>query len=128
MARTPVISTALLGLMDGRDHHAWTLDDFQAALADRGFVADFSTIFRAAEKLVVDRLIVKVQVDDGRARFELAGDHHDHLHCTRCDELVAVPCVIERDACSALETEIGVAISEHRVILRGLCAKCRAQK
>jgi Fe2+ or Zn2+ uptake regulation protein len=128
MARKPVISTAMLSLMEGRDHHAWTLEDLQAGLADRHQAADFSSVFRAAEKLVAEGAVAKLVLDDGRARFELASVHHDHLHCTRCDELVRVPCLIEHGACSALETAIGVEISEHRVILSGLCPNCRGQK
>jgi Fur family ferric uptake transcriptional regulator len=128
MARQPVISTAMLSLMEGLDHHAWTLEDIQAGLADRDQAADFSSVFRAAEKLVAEGALSKLALDDGRARFELAAGHHDHLHCTRCDELIRVPCLIEHGACSALEAALGVEISEHRVILSGLCAKCRGQK
>jgi Fur family ferric uptake transcriptional regulator len=125
MGRTPRISTALLSLMKRPEHHAWTLDDLQAGLARRAVAADFSTVFRAAEKLVAAGLAAKLMLDDGRARFELAGAHHDHLHCTRCDELVAVPCVIGREAFAGLEAETGIAVSEHRVVLGGLCATCR---
>jgi len=125
MARTPRISTALLSLMERPEHHAWTLEDLQAGLAQHAVAADFSTVFRAAEKLVTAGRAAKLMLDDGRARFELAGPHHDHLHCSRCDELVAVPCVLRREAFAGLEAETGVAVSEHRVVLSGLCATCR---
>jgi len=126
MARKPLISPALLNLMKRRDRHAWTLDDLRAGLVSSGTPADFSTIYRAAEKLVADGAAHKVMLDDGRAHFELAGAHHDHLHCTRCDELIAVPCVIDHDAYSAIETATGAAILDHRVVLSGLCPKCAA--
>ena len=91
MARRPVISIAILALMRERHHHAWTLEDLQAGLGERRTVADFSTVFRAAEKLASAGAIRKLVLDDGRARFELVDPHHDHLHCTRCGELVPVP-------------------------------------
>src|SRR5437870_5076511 len=105
MARKARIATALLALMKASKHHAWTLEGLQSDLAGRGVNADFSSIFRAAEKLVSEGAICKVLLDDGRARFELAAAHHDHLHCTACDELVPVPCVIKRTAFAALEAE-----------------------
>jgi len=124
MPRKPLISAALLDLMTRREHHAWTLEDLHAALAERGVAANFSTVFRAAEKLAVDGAVVKLLLDDGRARFELTEAHHDHLHCTECDELVPVPCVIGGGQASAVEAETGVAISRHQVIFEGLCPAC----
>ena len=97
-------------------------------LAERGASGDFSSIFRAAEKLAAEGTLTKVMLDDGRARFELVTAHHDHLHCTACDELVPLPCVIERTAFAALEAETGVAISEHHIIFSGLCSNCRADQ
>ena len=112
-------------LMERHDHHAWTLDDLQAGLTARGMAADFSTIFRAAEKLVADGALRKIQLEDGRARFELEQAHHDHLLCTRCGELVAVPCVIGRDDFATLEREAEIAITDHHLVLSGLCRDCR---
>ena len=111
--------------MEERDHHAWTLEDLQAGLAARGTAADFSTVFRAAEKLVADGAARKIQLEDGRARFELEQAHHDHLLCIRCGELVAVPCVIDRDDFAALEREAEIAITDHHLVLSGMCRDCR---
>lgn len=126
MARKPRIPAALLALMEAGEHHAWTLEALQAGLTESGASADFSSIFRAAEKLVSEDAIVKVLLEDGRARFELTASHHDHLHCTVCDELVPVPCVIQHTTSAALEAETGVAIGEHHIVFSGLCADCRA--
>jgi Fur family transcriptional regulator, ferric uptake regulator len=125
MARKSLISAAMRKLMEERDHHAWTFEDLQAGLAARGTAADFSTIFRAAEKLVADGAARKILLEDGRARFELEQAHHDHLLCTRCGELVAVPCLIGRDDFAALEREAEIAISDHHLVLSGICRDCR---
>jgi Fur family transcriptional regulator, peroxide stress response regulator len=128
MARKARISAAMLALMKTSDHHAWTLEAIQAELAGRGAPADFSSIFRAAERLLSEGAIIKVLLDDGRSRFELVAAHHDHLHCTACDTLVPVPCVIEGTTSAALEAETGVAISRHHIVFSGLCADCRADE
>lgn len=124
MGRKPIISNALLELLQGADHHAWTLEDLRAGLAHREIAADFSTVYQAAEKLVVDGMAAKLVLDDGRARFELALAHHDHLHCTGCDELIAVPRLLDQHAFPRLETQVGVTVAEHQVMLSGLCPTC----
>lgn len=126
MARKARVSAAMISLMRDGQRHAWTLEELQMDLARRGQVTDFSSVFRAAEKLAADGIVRKLQLEDGRARFELVGGHHDHLFCTRCHELVPVPCVIERDDFAALERETGASIQGHQVILSGLCRNCRA--
>jgi Fur family ferric uptake transcriptional regulator len=126
MARKPVVSTALLTLMRERDHHAWTLEDLHAGLAGRAVPADFSSVFRAAEKLAGEGILRKLTLDDGRARFELVDTHHDHLHCTRCGELVPIPCLIGPANFAALEREAGIAILDHHLVLSGICRNCRA--
>ena len=125
MPRKAQISAAMVGLMGGGERHAWTLEELHEGLARRGRVTDFSSVFRAAEKLAAGGVARKVQVEDGRTRFELVGAHHDHLYCTRCHELVPVPCVIERDHFAAVERATGAAILDHHLVLRGLCRDCR---
>jgi Fur family transcriptional regulator, ferric uptake regulator len=127
MARTPRISAAIVDLMGRHEHHAWTLEDLQSGLAEGGAAPNFSSVFRAAEKLVAEGAVLKLLLDDGRARFELAGAHHDHLHCTGCDELVPVPCPIDTARSSALEAATGVEIGEHRIVFSGLCSLCSDQ-
>lgn len=125
MARKPVVSTALLTLMSERHRHAWTLEDLHTGLGRRNIPADFSSVFRAAEKLASLGAVRKITLDDGRARFELADAHHDHLHCTKCGELVPVPCLIGSADFAALEREAGIAILDHHLVLSGICRECR---
>ena len=125
MSRRARISAAMLHLMGAGERHAWTLEELHADLARGGHATDFSSVFRAAEKLVTGGLIRKLLLDDGRARFELATSHHDHLYCTSCHELVPVPCVIDRDDFAAVERATGVAITDHHLILSGICRLCR---
>jgi Fur family ferric uptake transcriptional regulator len=124
MARKPAVSLAILDLLRRRHHHAWTLEALHAGLTERDKTADFSTVFRAAEKLAAAGSIRKIALDDGRARFELVDEHHDHLHCTSCGELVPVPCVIGPDDFATLERDAGIAISGHHLMLSGICRAC----
>jgi Fe2+ or Zn2+ uptake regulation protein len=125
MARKARISAAMVSLMAGGERHAWSLDELHADLARQGRVSDFSSVFRAAEKLAGDGVVRKLLLDDGRTRFELVGAHHDHLYCTRCHELAPVPCLVEHSDFAALERATGAAILAHHLILSGVCRSCR---
>ncbi len=109
MPRKAQISAAMVGLMGGGERHAWTLEELHEGLARRGRVTDFSSVFRAAEKLSAGGVARKVQVEDGRTRFEL----------------VPVPCVIGHEDFAALERATGAAILDHHLVLSGLCRNCR---
>jgi Fur family ferric uptake transcriptional regulator len=126
MARKPVISAALSTLLHERRRHAWTLEELHAGLAEDGVDADFSSVFRAAEKLVTAGELRKLTLDDGRARFELVDAHHDHFHCTQCGALTPVPCLLGAGDFAALEREAGFAIHDHHLVLSGICRDCRA--
>jgi Fur family transcriptional regulator, stress-responsive regulator len=126
MARTSRVPAALLHLMARDGRHAWTLENLRAGLARNGTRTDFSSVFRAAARLVTDGVLRKIVLNDGRARFERVDDHHDHLHCTRCDGLIPVPCAIPRAAFAALEACTGGTILEHHVVFTGVCRTCRS--
>jgi len=111
--------------MKQRDNQAWTLEDLRAGLAGTDVRADFSSVFRAAEKLAAEGEIRKLLLEDGRARFELFDAHHDHLLCTRCGKLVPIPCMIGDDEFAALERDTGIVIQDHHLVLSGLCTECR---
>src|ERR1041385_1172008 len=125
MARKARVSAAMVALMAQGERHAWTLEELQLALGGPGHAPVFSSVFRAAERLAADGLARKVVLDDGRTRFEPVGAHHDHLYCTRCHDLVPVPCLIEHERFAAVERATGAAILDHQVVLRGLCRDCR---
>jgi Fe2+ or Zn2+ uptake regulation protein len=125
MSRKPRVAPAMVSLMGSGERHAWTLEELHAAVVERGHPADFSSVFRAAEKLAASGIIRKLLLDDGRARFELRSTHHDHLYCTKCRHLVPVPCLIEAGDFATLERETGIAVLDHHLILNGLCRECR---
>lgn len=106
--------------------HVWTLEDLADGLADGGISADFSSVFRATTRLEADGVIARVELDDGKARFELSGRHHDHLQCSRCGSLVAVPCHVAESVVAQVEKATGFAMTGHRLVLTGVCPRCQA--
>ena len=59
-------------------------------LRKHGLNISRATVYRTIDVLVKNKLIDKLDIGDGRARFEYNDKylHHDHLVCTRCGKIV----------------------------------------
>ncbi len=120
-----MIASALGELLRRGGQHAATIDEMQATLAREGTAADYSTIFRALGKLEERGAVRRLTLEDGRTRYELASDHHDHVRCERCGAIAAVPCNLGEIVRSKLEALTGYAITGHRLVFTGACDRCR---
>jgi Fur family ferric uptake transcriptional regulator len=89
-----------------------------------------ASLYRGVEVLQDLRLIARVDVGDGIARYErtpLAHDdhHHHHFVCDSCGLLVPFDDAALERAIDALESRFGFEATEHEVVLRGVCVGCR---
>ena len=109
--------------MSGGDRHEWTIEELRAELSKRAVGADFSSVFRALRQLERDGAVSRTELGDGKARYEAAGEHHEHVRCERCGAVEAVPgCLVEE---AVVERRTGFEITGHRVLFAGICPRCR---
>jgi Fur family ferric uptake transcriptional regulator len=105
--------------------HDWTIEELREALSDRGMTADFSSVFRALRRLEDEGAVIRIDLGDGKARYEPTGAHHEHVRCERCGAVAAVPgCLVESSA-PAVERRTGFTITGHRLLFAGICPECR---
>jgi Fur family ferric uptake transcriptional regulator len=124
MARPSHVRDAVSELVSGSDRHAWTLEDAHGALGSNGVDADPSSVFRALVHLSEAGALERVELGDGRARFERAGSHHEHIVCSKCGEVAEVPgCLIDR-AVPEVEKRTGFSVTGHSLTFTGRCADC----
>jgi len=110
-------------LLAEEDRHDWTIENLRKALGALGVRADFSSVFRALEQLERDGDVLRIDLGDGRARFEAVGDHHEHVRCERCGAVEAVPgCAVEE---TVVERRTGFAVTGHRLVFAGICPDCQ---
>ena len=102
--------------------------DIAGELQRRGSTTGSASVYRTLELLERLKLVQRVDVGEGLARYEPAlpdGDHHHHVVCDRCGEVAA----FEDDALEAalhhLSRRLDFAIDAHDVTLRGECPRCR---
>ena len=105
-----------------------SIDELLAKVRRRNRKVGYATVYRTLKLLVEGGLAVERQFSDGHARYEVAGDHHDHLICTKCSLILE----FEDPEIERLQERIaqklgGFSVSRHRHELYGLCAKARGE-
>lgn len=86
----------------------------------------FSTIFRIVENLRVEGKITAVDWRERAGRYELSTDHHHHIRCLMCGEVVKLTGdEIDLDFDRIAKTT-KYHIKNHMIELEGVCAKCQA--
>lgn len=87
-----------------------------------------ASIYRVLELLHDHNLVNRLDVGDGIARYELtdpAGEHHHHLLCDRCGQLVPFHDPALERSINRLSDRLGFRTTDHEVTLRGDCPDCR---
>ena len=87
-----------------------------------------ASVYRVLELLADYNLVKALELGDGIARYEIvdpAGEHHHHLLCERCGQLVPFHDDALEDSISLLSQRLGFDTKDHDVILRGDCPDCR---
>jgi Fur family transcriptional regulator, ferric uptake regulator len=107
-----------------RDHIS--IDELLSRVRRRAPKVGYATVYRTLKLLVESGLAVERQFGDGQARFEVIGDHHDHLICTKCGLILE----FEDDEIERLQERIaqrlgGFSVIRHRHELYGMCPKAR---
>ena len=89
-----------------------------------------ASVYRGIDVLQDLRLIARVDVGDGLARYERSSvapseHHHHHFVCDRCGLLLPFDDEALEGAIEALGSRFGFESTEHEVVLRGVCLGCR---
>lgn len=88
-----------------------------------------ASVYRVLDVLAELRLVQRVDVGDGIARFEPAlpdGDHHHHVVCDDCGKVEPFSDPSLETAIARASKRLGYSVDAHEVVLRGECGDCRA--
>jgi Fur family ferric uptake transcriptional regulator len=97
------------------------------ALRAEGTPIGRASIYRVLDLLVEHRLVERLTIDHGHARFERIepdGHHHHHLLCDRCGQLVAFDDPGLEHAIERLSKRLDLHVEHHDVLLHGACSAC----
>jgi Fur family ferric uptake transcriptional regulator len=118
---------AVIGLL-AREDCCLTAQEIYDRLRLDGRRIGIASVYRTLETLQRLRLVQRLEMGEGVARFEAAhagGEHHHHLVCDRCGQVVSFEDEALEQTLDGLAGRLGVDIAAHDVVLRGACSACR---
>lgn len=107
------------------DRH-FSIEELYLQLRARHPGIGYATVYRTLKLFAESGIAREIHFGDGQTRYEhlLAGEHHDHLVCTRCGAIVE----FENETIEQLQAEVarqhGFTIANHKLELYGICARC----
>ena len=101
-----------------------SIDELLLKVRKRQPRVGYATVYRTLKLLVDSGLAIERQFGDGQARYEVVGDHHDHLICVKCGLILE----FEDDEIELLQDRIAerlgnFTVLRHRHELYGMCPK-----
>jgi len=119
---------AIVELLDAQDC-ALTAQEIDAQLRAQGRRVGRASVYRILEMLTERRLVQRIDVGQGVARYEPLqpdGEHHHHLVCDRCGQVAPFADPALEQAIARVCERVSFAVAEHDVVLHGACRDCRA--
>ena len=106
---------------------AVTALDLEEELRGREAAVGRASIYRALEQLEGLGLVQRIEVCRGTAGFERVdptGHHHHHAICRDCGRMVPFEDSSLEKALEQVAGTMSFDVTEHDVVLRGLCDRC----
>ena len=108
-----------------------TAEEITSALGDGNDGASKSSVYRRLASLCEEGSVRKFRAEGQNSfvyQYIGAGDcqHHFHLKCVRCGELVHLACHLSDELLEHISAEHHFKIDSGRSILYGLCSNCGA--
>lgn len=95
-------------------------------LAAKGIRPNKTTLYRELAFLVEKEALREIAFGDRALRYEIAGDHHHHVVCVRCDKVVDVALENDLDAEEkSIARTTKFTVLRHSLEFFGLCPACR---
>jgi Fur family transcriptional regulator, ferric uptake regulator len=90
---------------------------------------DLATVYRTLERFVSVSLVNRVRLDDGIARYEIAGkSHRHHMVCNQCGAIEALSDCRIAPLEESLMREHGFLVASHSLEFFGTCQGCAPKR
>ncbi len=101
-------------------------EEIYFTLHHRGIRISRATIYRTIDVLVKNNMIDKLDVGDGRSRYEYNDKyiHHDHLICTSCGKIIEFHSKNIEKYQQQIAKKHQFQLNDHNHQLYGICKEC----
>jgi Fe2+ or Zn2+ uptake regulation protein len=97
------------------------------AVAERLPNVSLPTVYAALDALEDSGLVRRIAAGRERALYDAGGTEHHHLVCRRCGAVEDLDAPIKLQPALAGAASRGFTAEGAEVVVRGICARCRAQ-
>jgi Fur family ferric uptake transcriptional regulator len=125
---------AILDLLRGTSKHLSAKEIYETLLELYPGIG-LSTVYRTLDLLARSDLINKLDIGDGKSRYEYRSDqekaHHHHLVCTKCGKIIDYSDFIDEEVDLFVQAEKNIfskyhfQVLDHNIEFYGLCKDCR---
>jgi len=116
----------ILALLERSERRHLSAEDVYKDLLSQGDDIGLATVYRVLTQFEGAGLVCRRHFEGGQSLFELnSGEHHDHLICVKCGQVVEFvdPLIEERQ--TAIAAEHGFGIEDHSLVIYGICGACQ---
>jgi len=87
----------------------------------------YATVYRALKLFAECGIAREIHFGDGQSRYEhvVAGEHHDHMICTRCGAIQEFENESIELLQNAVAAQYGFHVETHKLEMYGICHACR---
>lgn len=110
-----------------RDGSHLSTEELYLRLRKKHPTIGYATVYRTLRLFAECGIAEERHFGDGQTRYETVAvdEHHDHLICTRCGQIIEFEDPRIEELQSQVADRHGFAIQRHRLELYGLCSTCR---
>lgn len=103
----------------------YSAEDIYKILLGKGENIGVATIYRVLNQFSTAGIIQRLNLENGHAIYELdTGQHHDHFYCVKCAQIEEFYDDTIEQRQQIIATKAGWTITEHSMVLFGLCPEC----
>ena len=124
MPRPSPVTDAVRRIVAEEDRHLWSLDELHGQVRRHVDSANFSSILRAVTSLEQAGVLDRIDLGDGKARYESHQEHHEHIQCSICGRVAEVPGCIVEGAGRVVRESTGFIVRGHHLVFSGTCPDC----
>ena len=86
------------------------------------------TVYRNLEGLASEGVVLRLDTNGTRKRFDGNPARHYHIHCVRCGRVDDVPVQVDQRVDTALRGRTEYRVLGHRLEFDGVCPRCRKKR
>jgi len=103
-------------------------EEIYLAIRQSGLNVSRATVYRTIDVLVKNEMVRKLELGDGRARYEhkVNATHHDHLICIQCGKIEEFMDEVIESRQDAIVKKFGYKLVRHIHQLFIICSECES--